>query len=216
LESLDAAETVCGALQVSVTDLRDGAFKKADWDKGDIAVLHAEANPRFTAIAETDLTGPELLVAHERMKRIRGPISASPTAEERFVRLYCSVLSPMLESCSPNATRVVPKVRRTDERSPATVGVLQGNHRRRGGRPKLGDPMATPQQKFLLNAYELVRKALRPGWGPKTVYFHFEHERDFKSLVKQAGKDFSVAFCRAALAWIKENPAQETQSGKVS
>jgi hypothetical protein len=215
-ESAEHAEMVSDALQVRVAELKDGAFKKTAWRKGDEAVLFTGANPRFTVIGEADLTGQELLVAAERMQRIRRPVSGTPTIEENFVRLYSHELGPTLKQGSMlNTSREVSEVGRTRERTPATGAGNNGNNKRHGGRPRLDDPTATPEQKYRLNAYEIIRKALKPGWGPKALLFHFEPERDFRILVRKAGTEPDVAFYRAALNWIRANPVQETPPENV-
>lgn len=89
--------------------------------------------------------------------------------------------------------------------------------RNEGGRPKLGEgPMATAQEKALRNVYELVRGEVQSGWGPKRLVSHFRNRNDFRQRVKDAGKAFDESLFKNALAWIKENPNQETGSGNVS
>jgi hypothetical protein len=83
--------------------------------------------------------------------------------------------------------------------------------RNEGGRPKLGEgSKATTEDKALRNVYELVRAAVQPGWGPSTLYRHFRDNKDFKDRVKEAQKNFDEPLFKNALAWIKENPDQET------
>lgn len=89
--------------------------------------------------------------------------------------------------------------------------------RKEGGRPKLGEGSnASPQEKALRNVYEVIRRACQTGWGPKALVAHFRSNKDFKERLKTAEKDFGEPLFRSALAWIKENPDQETQSGNVS
>jgi hypothetical protein len=97
----------------------------------------------------------------------------------------------------------------------STVG--EKPERKEGGRPKLGEgPNATPQDRALRNVYELIRGVAQPGRGPKGLLRHFRDNKDFKERVKVAGKDFDEALFKNALAWIKENPDQETESGNDS
>ena len=88
--------------------------------------------------------------------------------------------------------------------------------RNEGGRPRLGEgPRSTPAEKALRNIYDLIRGAWQEGSGAKTLLDHFRTDKDFKERVREAGKAFDEQLFRNALAWIKENPDQETRSGNV-
>lgn len=86
-----------------------------------------------------------------------------------------------------------------------------------GGRPKLGEgPNATVEDKALRNVYELIRAVAGPGLGPKKLLNKFRSNKDFREQVSRAGEAFDEPLFRAALAWIKDNFDQETQSENVS
>jgi len=88
---------------------------------------------------------------------------------------------------------------------------------RRGGRPKL-TASKKPTDQAKRNVYELVRavKATHPSIGEKQLVQHFKADRSFRDRVKDADLTFGEGLFRAALAWIAQNPGQETRSGNDS
>lgn len=88
---------------------------------------------------------------------------------------------------------------------------------REGGRPKLGEgPKATPQDVALRNVYELIRAAKQDGWGVKALMKHFTEDKAFRGRVRDAGEVWGSALFKNAIAWISDNPEQETQAVNVS
>ncbi|WP_162667576.1 hypothetical protein [Gemmata massiliana] len=86
-----------------------------------------------------------------------------------------------------------------------------------GGRPKLGKgPKTTPQQNALRNVYVLIRAKYKPGVGPKALLDLFRNDKDFRTRVAEADETVDRSLFKNAIAWIKDNPDQETQSGNVS
>jgi hypothetical protein len=93
-------------------------------------------------------------------------------------------------------------------------GRADGNPARRSGRPRLDDPKANEKRMALRNAYENVRRVLQPGRGPMKLLNYFRDKKDFRDLVRQAGRDFNKHFFRSAIAWIKANPRSENRVRK--
>ena len=86
---------------------------------------------------------------------------------------------------------------------------------RRDGRPKFGKG-ANAKEKALRNVYELIRAAKKKGWGPQRLLNHFSEDKDFRARVKEAGQQWGKDLFKNAIAWIRDNSDQKTQSGNVS
>lgn len=133
----------------------------------------------------------------------------SPTGE--FLRLLDRSQKPKGSGAAPAGTGAPGA-----KPAPTAPSDTSANEKE-GGRPILGEgPNATPQEKARRNVYELVRAAYKQGTGPAKLNKLFRDNKDFKDRVAQAGEALNEQLFRAAIAWIKEHPDQETQSENVS
>ena len=87
----DAAES----LRARVSELFEGAATTHNRD--DLAVLFWSANPQFFVVEEGELPRPALATTREQIQRLRGPISGTPTLEERHVREYWPLIVPTID-----------------------------------------------------------------------------------------------------------------------
>ena len=96
------ARTAAEALQAKVSELGDAALDKPDWNDGGEEQMHvtrllATANPRFSVVAEKELSPAELAVAMEKMRRLSSPAGKNLSQEEALLRFYLTMLQPTLE-----------------------------------------------------------------------------------------------------------------------
>ena len=95
-DTKELADDAATALQARVLELASGA--DATHNRDGRAVLFASANPRFVVVGEMELSRPELVTAREQIQRLRGPVSGTPTVEERFLRGYWPLIQRTLET----------------------------------------------------------------------------------------------------------------------